>query len=151
GESLPPGKRVRGFTLQSLAVRIPRVIAAPAGGLFVWWFGLLNGVRAGAATATVLGLCVLMAQYRGLRQVAAGESRLSSGGIWRPLTPELKRLLSADCLVRIGEAVSTTFIVLYVTQVRSVPLPLFGGLYALQQAVALAVYAPGARAATVIG
>jgi MFS family permease len=53
--------------------------------------------------------------------------------------------------VRIGEAVAATFVILYVTTVRHVPLPIFGVLYALQNLVSLAAYMPAARLADVIG
>src|SRR5258708_27658075 len=59
----------------------------------------------------------------------------------------LRRLLAADCLVRIGEGVATSFIVLFVLQVRHLSAADYGVLYAVQQAVAIAFYLPGGRIA----
>ena len=63
----------------------------------------------------------------------------------------LLRLLVADCLVRIGEGLAASFIVLYVTQQRHVSAGDYGVLYALQQAVALLSYLPGGRIADQTG
>jgi MFS family permease len=67
------------------------------------------------------------------------------------MPPELRRLLAADCLVRIGEGIAASFIVLFVTQVRQVSVRTYGALYAVQQAVAIAFYLPGGRIADVTG
>lgn len=153
GDSLPSGQRIRGFTLQSLAVRIPRVLAAPLGGLLVWRFGLVAGVRIGAGIAILLAGCALLIQRVGFsrgphkRPQESDEAKSVRGS----LTGPLRRLLVADCLVRIGESVAATFIVLYVTEVRGVSLPLYGVMYAAQQAIALALYLPAARLAAAIG
>jgi MFS family permease len=151
GENVPPGARVGGFTLQSIAVRLPRVIAAPVGGFLIWRFGLVSGVRLGLCVAILLALCALIVQWRGFSRAAHVPPRGARRGIAVSLTPALRRLLVADCLVRIGEAVATSFVVLYVTDVRHVSLPIFGTLYAVQQAVALVLYVPAARLAGLIG
>lgn len=153
GESLPSGQRIRGFTLQSLAVRVPRVLAAPVGGLLVWRFGLVAGVRIGIGIAILLAILALVIQKLGfarsphVRTEELGDATSAT----RSLTTPLKRLLVADCLVRIGESVAATFIVLYVTEARGVSLPLYGVFYAVQQAVALVLYLPAARLAAAIG
>jgi MFS family permease len=59
----------------------------------------------------------------------------------------LKRLLVADCLIRIGEGVAASFIVLYVLQVRGTSAVDYGLLYAIQQSVSIAFYFPGGRIA----
>jgi MFS family permease len=52
-------------------------------------------------------------------------------------------LLLADCVVRIGEGLAASFIVLYVTRNGAVSMTEYGGLYAVQQSVAIASYLPG--------
>jgi predicted MFS family arabinose efflux permease len=64
GQNLPPGRRVAGFTIQSLAVRIPRVVAAPVGGVLMSRLGLVEGVRVGAAVAVLAGCAVLRDSVR---------------------------------------------------------------------------------------
>lgn len=63
------------------------------------------------------------------------------------MPPALRKLLAADCLVRIGEGIAASFIVLFVIQVRGFSAAEFGMLYAVQQAVAIASYLPGGRVA----
>jgi MFS family permease len=149
GERLPAGGRVGGFTLQSLAVRLPRVIAAPLGGALVWRFGLVTGVRIGAVVATALCAGALLLQARTVTDTRA-RAPVAVRSLGR-LTPDLRRLLVADALVRIGEAIAASFIVLYVTTIRGLPLPMFGVLYAIQQAVALVLYLPAARLTSIVG
>jgi MFS family permease len=67
--------------------------------------------------------------------------------IFADMPPLLKRLLVSECLVRIGEGISTSFIVLFVTQTRHFSVVDYGLLYAVQQAVSIASYLPGGRIA----
>lgn len=141
GDRLVPGRTAMGFAWHAIAVRVPRVVAAPIGGLLIRTQGVVRGVHVGALVAVVLGVAVASMQRHALD--ATPRRRAPSGWTWP--TRELRRLLAAECLVRIGEAIAASFLVLYVTQVRGVALSTFGWLYALQQAVALAVSIPAAR------
>jgi MFS family permease len=151
GDTMPAGERIGGFTVQSFAVRIPRVIAAPIGGGLIWYGGVAGGVRTGAAIAVVLGLVALGIQRRAFRTSSSAPRTTARVPMTASLTPALRRLLAAECLVRIGEAIAASFVVLYVTGVLRVSLPVFGMLYALQQIVSLASYVPAAAVARVIG
>jgi predicted MFS family arabinose efflux permease len=142
-EALPKDRRATAFAVQSVLVRLPRVMSAPVGGLIVASLGIVAGLRLCFAVTAVIGLAVLFLQYRFFRDLhpATGRTETShSAG----LPADLRRLLVADCLVRIGEGLAASFIVLYVTQVRGVAIETYGLLYALQQAVAIAGYLPGA-------
>jgi predicted MFS family arabinose efflux permease len=85
-------------------------------------------------------------QYR-----AFGEERTavrpapSPRAVFSAMPAALRRLLVADCLIRIGEGIAASFIVLFVMHVRRVSAPQYGVLYAIQQAVAIASYLPGGR------
>ena len=57
----------------------------------------------------------------------------------------------AECLIRIGEAVAASFIILYVTEERQVSAAAYGMLYAVQQSVSIASYFPGGRMADLSG
>jgi len=152
GDSLPSSGRVGAFTRQSLAVRLPRVCAAPLGGLLVWKLGLIGGVRAGAVVALAAGAVALAVQRRALGVAAVDAANPPPRPCGAPrLNAHLRSLLVAECFVRVGEAIAASFIILYVTTVRGVPVPVFGLLYALQQSVALAVYVPSARVAPILG
>ena len=150
GDSLPRERRAIAFSVQSILIRVPRVIAAPLGGLAIAAFGMAAGIRLCFVITVLLALVVLAVQHRGLRPVSLEPSAPlvhTSRGVGRTLPPGLRRLLAADCLVRIGEGLAASFIVLYLTQDRQVPAGEYGLLYALQQTVALVAYLPGGRIA----
>jgi MFS family permease len=67
------------------------------------------------------------------------------------MAPTLKRLLLADCLVRIGEGIATSFIILYVTGPLGVSVADFGILYAIQQATSVALYLPMGKLSDLTG
>jgi MFS family permease len=143
GDSLPAGWRAVAFSVQSVLVRVPRVVAAPVGGLLIGSLGIVEGVHAALLATLILAAGVLALQrsaYRDDRQPVAHTERA-------PLPSALRRLLVADCLVRIGEGVASSFIVLFLLQARHVSPAEYGVLYAVQQSVSIAFYLPGGRIA----
>jgi MFS family permease len=154
GDSLPRERRAVAFSVQSVLVRVPRVVAAPLGGLLIASLGILAGVRRALLLTLLLALVVLVVQRYGYREDRRGPARRDSAGIRAIATAmprTLQRLLVADCLVRIGEGVATSFIVLFVLQARHVSAAEYGVLYAVQQAVSIIFYLPGGRLADRIG
>lgn len=154
GDSLPRQRRATAFSVQSVLVRVPRVVAAPLGGLLIASLGVIAGVRRALLFTLLLALVVLLLQRFGYRETtrisrpgAADGIRAIAAGMPRALT----RLLAADCLVRIGEGIATSFIVLFVLQVRHLSAADYGVLYAVQQAVSIVFYLPGGRLADRIG
>jgi MFS family permease len=143
GSSLPPERRAVAFSVQSILVRVPRVIGAPVGGLLIAALGIVEGVQAALLATLVVATAVLALQrygYRNDREPPRRDERAT-------LSAPLRRLLVADCLVRIGEGVASSFIVLFVLQVRHLSAVDYGALYAVQQAVSIASYLPGGRVA----
>ncbi len=154
GDALPQGRRVMAFSVQSVLVRLPRVIGAPLGGLLIASFGAVTGVRIAAGITLLLAIIVLITQRRGYREQAVvekGFEHAPAPTILARMPSQLKRLLVAECLVRFGEAIAAAFIVLYVTNVLGHSAPTFGALYALQQAVSLVMYLPSGRLADLTG
>lgn len=149
GEALPRERRSTAFAIQSVLVRVPRVLSAPLGGLAVAALGMLAGLRACFVATVAIGIVVWWVQYRFFHH--APPTAVAASAREGRLPPELRRLLAADCLVRIGEGVAASFIVLFVTQVANVPVATYGLLYALQQAVAIVMYLPGAGIAARTG
>ena len=147
GESLPAGRRAVAFSVQSVRVRVPRVIAAPVGGVLIGSLGIIEGVHAALFATLILAAGVLALQRYGYRDDHEPVHR----GEPVPLPPSLKRLLAADCLVRVGEGVASSFIVLFLLQIRHVSPAEYGLLYALQQTVSVAFYLPGGRLANRAG
>ncbi|HEY7184019.1 MAG TPA: MFS transporter [Blastocatellia bacterium] len=154
GDALPHGRRAMAFSVQSVLVRLPRVIGAPLGGLLIASLGVVAGVRAAAGITLLLAIIVLIAQRRGYCEQAVAENsfkRASAPAIFTRMPPQLKRLLVAECLVRFGEAIAAAFIVLYVTNVLGHSALTFGMLYALQQTVSLVMYLPSGSLAGLTG
>lgn len=154
GDALPQGQRVLAFSVQSMLVRVPRVIGAPLGGLLIATLGITTGVRVAASITLLLAAVVLFTQQRGYREPAAHAQSFDPTPmrqILARLPRTLKQLLLAECLVRFGEAIAATFIVLYVTNVLGHSVPTYGLLYALQQAISLVMYLPSGRLAAWTG
>ena len=152
GDSVPRNRRSAAFAVQSVLVRVPRVVSAPIGGLVIASLGILGGIRFSCALTGLLGAAMLLVQHRLFSEIP--ESTTSNAGAAvtvRTLAPALRQLLAAECLVRFGEGMAASFIVLYVTQVQRVPVFEYGVLYALQQGIAIALYFPAGRLADVTG
>lgn len=154
GDALPPGGRGVAFAVQSTLVRIPRIVAAPLGGLVIASAGIAAGMPRLFGATVLLAAAVLLVLHVTFRdRPRAPEARPAAGAgeVWREMPRPLKDLLAAELLVRFGEGVAASFIVLHVLR-HPAGTPLFyGGLYALQQAVSIASYLPGGRIADVAG
>ncbi len=145
GDALPQNRRAIAFAVQSILVRVPRIMGAPLGGALLVAFGVLGGTRRALVVSVALAGVVIVAQHFGFRRDRPdGEpaARPSFARLWAGMDPGLKRLLLADCMVRIGEGIAAAFIVLYVMGPLGVSAAGFGTLYAIQQAVAVALYLP---------
>lgn len=146
GDSLPPERRALAFGVQSVLVRVPRIVAAPLGGLLIAGLGIIAGLRVAFAITVALGIAVLAIQFfafRDDRPAHASASVTSARGVFSAMPRRLKQLLFADCLVRIGEGIALAFIVLYALE--TVSPAQYGLLYATQQTVAIMSYLPGGR------
>ena len=154
GDSLPRERRATAFSVQSILVRVPRVIGAPIGGLLIATFGIIAGIRGALLVTLLLALGVLGVQrysYREDQDAARPTDSAGMRALFARMPGSLKRLLVADCIVRIGEGIATSFIILFVTQTRNFSAVEYGTLYAVQQAVAIAFYLPGGRLADMTG
>jgi MFS family permease len=154
GDALPQGRRAIAFSVQSILVRVPRVIGAPLGGLLIASFGVVTGVRIAAGITLSLAVAVIFTQRRGFREqagAAKGFENALAREILARMPSALRRLLVAECLVRFGEAIAAAFIVLYVTTALGYSAPAYGLLYALQQTVSLVMYLPAGRMADLTG
>jgi MFS family permease len=145
-ESLPPGKRARGFLVQSVLRRVPVVFAPALGGLLVARSGLAGGLRIGFLISIGLAGAALFFQRRFYRPAAAPPRRASASpaSLWRGAPDALRRLLLADVLARAAESMADVFVVLYVLDVVGATPVRFGTWVGLQMTVSIVSYFPGA-------
>jgi MFS family permease len=140
--------------VQSILVRLPRVIGAPLGGMLIVSLGIHAGIQVALGITLLLAVVVLFTQRRGYQEKAAHADAYKDASaiqVFKQMPGSLKRLLLADCLVRIGEGIALIFIVLYVTDVLGISAPRYGVLYAIQQSVAIVLYLPSGKLATLTG
>lgn len=154
GEALPPGKRGVAFSVQSVFVRVPRIVAAPLGGLLIGTGGVLGGVRVALIITLFIAAGALIIQQRSYREesgISGTFRNISIGELVRGMPTDLKRLLLAECCIRIGEGIAAAFVSLYLVTVQGFPAGVFGMAYALQQLIAIALYLPAGTLADIRG
>jgi MFS family permease len=154
GEELSGAGRVVGFTVQAVVKRIPIVLGPPIGGWLIERFGIRGGLRAGLAVSLGLTVVMLLGLRRWLGDGRAGsrESRLPPGTARRPeraihLPATLRRLLIADCLVRLCEGLPDVFMVVWAIEIVRVTPAQFGLLVSILTGTAIASYLPAAALA----
>ena len=137
-----------GIGIQSLIKRVPILIGPIAGGLLMDRFGIVTGVRAGAVVAVAFGLMALIAQS-GLRGDKASAASVSSqaSSVFSGFTPELKRLLASDILVRFSERIPAAWVVIYAIDHVGASASQVGLLIAVEMATAMICYIPAAHLA----
>jgi MFS family permease len=154
GDSLPRERRAMAFGVQSVLVRVPRVIGAPIGGMLIARLGTVDGIRVALVVTIGLAAVVFAGQRFGFQEDAPTDrdrDATTIRAVFAVLPASLKQLLTADCIVRIGEGIAASFIVLFVTSAERYSATDFGVLYAVQQAVSILFYLPAGRLSEVTG
>ena len=131
GDSLPKNRRAVAFSVQSILIRLPRVIGAPLGGLLIVSAGMVGGIRTSVTITIGLALIVLVVQFFGFREEGPanpGAANASFRAVFAGMPARLTRLLMAECLIRIGEAVAASFIIRRHTRTRRLGSALTGAL-----------------------
>ena len=151
GDALPPRRRARGFTLQSMLKRIPIAVAPALGGWLIAARGLTMGIRALlVATIALAGLTLVACAFISIPKIP-DPARTRIVGIWKALPRQLRRLLLSDVFIRTCEGMVDVFLVLYATNVIGIRAPQFGVLLAVQALTAMGAQIPAARLADSIG
>lgn len=147
GDSLPQNRRAIGFTVQSILVRIPLMVAPPIGGMIIVRFGLVDGVRGGLLATMLFATATTFVLYRYYVEGPV-KTESKTGKLWqllKEMDPNLKRLLVSDCLARMGAGISQIFIVLYAINVVGIDSFQFGLLISVQMLTSILVYIPIAK------
>ena len=144
GDNLASDRRAIGFGMNSILKRIPIVIAPFFGGWLMLRFGLATGFKAGLVITIVLAAFSFLF-LRFYREDSRAHVPTHFLEVWHSLSPDLKRLLVADCLARWAEGIPKVFVVLYAMNVLRVNSFEFGWLTSLQQLAAIFIYIPIAK------
>lgn len=152
GEELAGGRRTVAFTIQAVLKRLPIVFAPPLGGLLIERLGILRGMRAGFAVSVVLSVVMLLGLRAGFRRGApdVGTALAPSPPIPTErirLHRVLRRLLAADCLVRLCEGLPDVFLVIWALEVVRISPAQFGLLVSIQTTTSILSYIPAAALA----
>ncbi|HEY1252258.1 MAG TPA: MFS transporter [Thermoanaerobaculia bacterium] len=143
GEELDQSRRIGGFTVQAILKRLPIVLAPPLGGLLLTRFGTAPGIRIGLLVSIVLSLAMLAGLARALRATESSSAAPLRDLVNPPaLPPALRRLLEADCLIRLCEGLPDVFLVVWAIEVVRVTPAQFGILVSVRTLTSIVSYAP---------
>lgn len=150
--SLPSEKHTVAIGVQSLVRRFPLLIGPVAGGLIIEHFGMVGGVRIGAGLAVLLAATAIVLQMRMRRPVPAqAGARVTWTISSNAFTPELKRLLLSDILIRFCERVHFAWVVIYAMDSIGITASAMGLLVAIEVTAAVLSYLPASYYADRLG
>ncbi|HEV2063922.1 MAG TPA: MFS transporter [Thermoanaerobaculia bacterium] len=148
GEELSGSRRIVGFTVQSILKRLPIVIAPPLGGLLIERLGVARGMRTGFIVSIAVSVAMLAGLWTAFRKrsLPLPETGTPQGSSTR-LHPTLKRLLIADCLIRLCEGLPDVFLVVWAIEILRVSPSQFGLATSVMMGTAILSYFPAAALA----
>jgi len=153
GESVRSRRRGISIAARGMLGTVPGMAAPPLGGALICWVGLVRGVRIALLTTVLLTLAAIWFQRRYYRfpDPSAERERNNAPPVRAPMSPSLKKLLVADCLLRFGSGMSTTFVVLYVLNVLGATAVEFGLLTSLATLTAALFVLPASKLSDRLG
>lgn len=146
---LPPQKRTMGVSMHSLVRRVPMALGPLLGGLFITLWGERTGVRLAFVAALALAVAAMIMQQK-LIDDDAEEGPAAAPPEKNPfrsfylLTPDLRRLLVSDILIRFCEQIPYAFVVVWCMKVIASPVNgvQFGILTTVEMVTAMVIYIP---------
>jgi MFS family permease len=142
-EELSGGGRLVGFTVQSVVKRLPVVLAPPLGGYLIGRYGMARGMRFGFSLSILLSVLMLLGLWRAFRSHRTAVARPAGTERVR-LQPALRRLLIADCLIRLCEGLPEVFLVVWALEIAHISPARFGLLTSVLMTTAILSYLPAA-------
>jgi len=169
GDRVREHRRAISVGVQNVLGRLPGVISPPLGGALIalmltrakaaaqgavsepalQTLGLLHGFRWAVGITIVLTAVAILLQRRYYRLPPPRQDNgpVHPMRVLRSMRSDLKRLLLADCLIRIGSGMHMTFVPLYVLNVLSRGYVEWGALLSLMTATSVIMYIPAAKLA----
>jgi MFS family permease len=147
---LPKHEYSIAFAYQSIVRRIPIVSAPIVGGAIITRLGVLHGTSVAIWIGAVIASVALLLQATHFRIAPPSAPSPSFSALIRDapkLPAKLKQLLFADTIVRFGQGIAETFVVLFALGVVGISPVTFGWLIGLAMATSIVVYLPVARIA----
>lgn len=143
-EVLPKNKRTMGVSVHSLIRRIPMALGPVIGGYLITVYGEITGVRYAFIVALIMALVSMVFQksmiHEPEKKSPAEIEECESHKLL--ISPQLKKLLIADILVRFCEQIPYPFVVLWCMNVNRISGIEFGILSTIEMATALLIYIP---------
>ncbi len=124
------------------------------GGVIIGIYGRVVGVKIAFGVAFILGIvAMILIQKYMAEEVPSVEKkeRLSFSKTFSLLTPELKKLLASDILIRFAEQIPYAFVVIWVVDNQGLSTTQFGILTVIEMVTAMFVYIPVAMLADKYG
>jgi MFS family permease len=132
--------------MQSLIRRVPVIVGPVAGGILIDRMGITRGVHIGATVSIALGVLTLVFLSGLARQAALPDPPHNLRGVLRAFSPELRRLLASDILIRFCERLPAAWVVIYAMD-HGITAAQVGALTAIEMTAAIVCYVPASALA----
>ncbi|GAP08617.1 MAG TPA: MFS transporter [Anaerolinea thermolimosa] len=139
---LPKNKRTMGVSVNSLVRRIPMALGPVVGGALIGAFGEKTGILIAFIVAFVLGGVSLVIQQTMIEDSPTALKENTSKNGTALLTPQLRKLLVSDILIRFCEQIPYAFVVIWCVSINRITPLQFGLLTTIEMATAVLVYIP---------
>jgi MFS family permease len=148
GATLDPNRHAMGVGMQSVIKRLPIMVTPILGGVLIYRFGIINGVRIGLALSILLSAATIWVQRQLREDGAAAIPGTERWNFWRSLRafdPPLRRLLLSDILIRFCERIPFAWVVIYAMDYVGVNAKEVGILTSVEVIVASACIIPASH------
>ena len=141
-----------GIGVQSVIKRLPIIVGPICGGVLIYRFGIVSGVRIALAITIVLGIATIFLQRR--LEDEKNETPFLVLHFWRVVSnfpPALRRLLLSDILIRFCERIPYAWVVIYAMDNAGMTATQVGVLTAIEVATSMLCLIPAAYLADKYG
>jgi MFS family permease len=141
---LPKNKRTMGVSLHSFVRRVPMALGPLIGGALIGAYGETRGIRIAFIVALALAALSLILQQIMFDDTRPSPESNKNGNHYglSLLSPDLKKLLASDILVRFCEQIPYAFVVVWCVTLNKITPLQFGILTTVEMATAMLVYIP---------
>ncbi len=142
---LSKDKQVMGVSMHSCVRRVPMGLGPIIGGLFITVWGQVIGIRVAFVFALLLAIIALAIQQKLITEnhkISSFKTKFNLIQVVGKMSPQLKKLLISDILIRFCEQIPYAFVVVWCVNVMKISELQFGFLTAIEMATAIVIYVP---------